>query len=131
MEDEVVPQIKQEDTLPKIKVLMALDILAIAATVFFLLANNPGEGGPTVVLIILGLQFLVIMLLSLTVLYIARTKFKLLMFSRLRMLYTSVAIAVGIVYLIGLQTLGQASLIDIILVLTFEALLNFYLIRRF
>jgi uncharacterized membrane protein len=76
------------------------------------------------------LTFLLALLSSITVLRLIEQKLSK-KFSWLRVLYTGVALAAGIVFLIGLKTLRQLQAIDVALVLVFEFLLNFYLLRRF
>jgi len=102
-------------------------VLGLATVV---LTKDPGEGGPLVVLLFLLLLFLLALLTSVLILRVVERKFSK-RFSRIRVLYTGVALAAGVVFLIGLKTLGQLQAIDIALVFVFEFLLNFYLIRRF
>lgn len=106
-------------------------VVSTFGLLFILTTRDPGSGGP--VLIILFLLLLFIALCSGTILFIEYI-LKFLgakSFSWVRLLYTSVALVSGLVFLVGLQTLRQLQLVDIILVLVFELVLNFYLLRRF
>lgn len=103
-------------------------IVALAALILF---SNPGSGGPMVVLVFLLLVFLVLLTGTSVLLRLSERFFVGFKFSAARMVYTSVALAFGGVYLLGLQTLGQLQVMDAILVCIFELLLNFYLFRRF
>jgi hypothetical protein len=109
-------------------------LASVAATVVMMAVlvatKNPGDGGPMIILLFLFLTFLLIMTISMTVIRVIEG-FTGQKFSWLRVLYTSVAIAVGFVFLVGLRTLRQLQVVDVVLVITFELLLNFYLLRRF
>lgn len=106
-------------------------LLSLILLVAVMALSHPATGGPIVVLMFLLSVFLCFLTgVSGTlqfVLFLLRKP----PLSQLRLLYTSVAIATGVVFLVGLQTLRQLQMIDIILVLIFEAILNFYLLRRF
>ncbi len=52
-------------------------------------------------------------------------------FTSVKLFYASVLLAVGLTFLIGLRTLNQLQLIDIVLVFTLEIIALFYLNRRF
>ena len=108
-------------------IIVAACLLAI---LWLVLTKSPGEGGPTVILLFLLLTFVLILSSSMAVLRFLSAKTSL-RFSWIRVLYTSVAIAAGIVFLVGLRTLRQLQVVDVVLVMTFELLLNFYLLRRF
>ena len=96
-----------------------------------LITNNPGSGGPMVILFFLALLFIFfVSFAGILIQFVARI-FKLADFSTSRLLYTSVIIAAGCIFLVGLQTLRQLQSIDVILTLLFEVVLNFYLLRRF
>ena len=131
MEEDETIQAKGLANSRRLRIILLADLLVSSITGILLLTKNPGTGGPVVILTLLTLLFMIIFLSSLAALYAIRLKMGAGIFSPLRMLYTSVAISVGAIYLIGLQTLGQVSLIDVVLVIIFELLLNFYLIRRF
>lgn len=91
---------------------------------------SPG-GGPFIILIFLA--FLFVFFVSLTYILLQNTTrlLKRTNFSTIRILYTSVVIATGGVFLVGLQTLRQLQPVDVILTVLFEIVLNFYLLRRF
>lgn len=52
-------------------------------------------------------------------------------FTVTRLFYTAILLASGGVFLVGLQTLRQLQVIDIVLVAVFEIVLLFYILRRF
>ncbi len=105
-------------------------LIVIGALSLIVFTKDPGQGGPLVVLSFLLLVFLLVLLLSITMLRLLEKNLSK-KFSWLRVLYTGVAIAAGVVFLIGLKTLRQLQAIDVALVVVFEFLLNFYLLRRF
>lgn len=116
---------------PNIRLVTAGMLLIAASLGVLITTKDPGQGGPLVVLLFLLLVFLLLLLGSVAVLTVVARKTKAGNLSWLRLLYTSVAIAAGAVFLVGLQTLRQLQVIDIVLVVVFEVLLNFYLLRRF
>ncbi|MFO0970905.1 MAG: hypothetical protein U0520_00955 [Candidatus Saccharimonadales bacterium] len=105
--------------------------LSILGIVAVLTTTNPGEGGPMAILLFLALLFTLFVASSHIVIEFAAKILKLKAFSNLRLLYTSVVIALGCVFLVGLQTLRQLQLVDIALTVVLEIVLNFYLLRRF
>jgi hypothetical protein len=109
----------------------ALTLLALFGVVFIITTRQPGLGGPVTILIFLALLFLGGIGLFLVVAQLIFSLFKVQRFSSLRLFYTSVLVSLGWVFVIGLQTLGQLQVVDIVLVIVFEVLLNFYLLRRF
>lgn len=118
-------------TKSSVKVLLFLLLLVGGLITLVIFSRNPGQGGPFIILAFLFLVFLFVFLLSLIIVRAVGLRTKNGSFSRVRILYVSVAVAAGAVFLVGLQTLRQLQLIDLILVLIFEILLNFYLLRRF
>lgn len=110
--------------------LIIIAAACLLAILWLVLTKSPGEGGPTVILLFLLLTFVLVLSSSMAVLRFLSAKTSL-RFSWIRVLYTSVAIAAGIVFLVGLRTLRQLQVVDVVLVMTFELLLNFYLLRRF
>lgn len=113
-----------------LKPLFAAISLIILAMAWLITTSTPGEGGPMVILLFLLLTFFLALFVSMVALRISE-RLTALRFSWLRILYTSVAVAAGIVFLVGLRTLRQLQVVDVVLVVTFELLLNFYLLRRF
>lgn len=112
--------------------LFAGGLIAVTSLLgFLILGTQPGEGGPLLVLAFLLLVFLQTTLLSLTLLSLVQRLKKKPALSWTRLIYTSVVIGMGVVFLVGLQTLRQLQAIDFILVFAFELLINFYLLRRF
>lgn len=121
----------QEITPPKRGVALLGFFTSLAVLLGVITLFNPGTGGPIVILFFLATVF--IFSLSAASLVIQQGAF--LFFKKkhlpIHLFYFSVLIATGVVFLVGLQTLGQLQLIDVILVVVFEVLLNFYILRRF
>ncbi len=106
-------------------VLGVLALLVISST------KQPGSGGPAIVLFFLASLFLIFLSLFSLVIQSVLKLAGFPSFSSIRLFYTSISISLGCIFLVGLQTLQQLQLIDVILMVTFEMLLNFYLLRRF
>lgn len=99
--------------------------------VIIVITKDPSSGGPSLILLFLATAFVWILYLSWLLLRFVFSFFLKRNISLVRHLYTSVALSAGLVFLIGLRTLGQLQLADVILMVVFQALLNFYLLRRF
>lgn len=95
------------------------------------LSSQPGAGGPIIILVFLVLLFIILLSLANFVVQVMLKILKRKNFTPLRLFYTSVILALGGIFLVGLQTLQQLQAVDIVLVIAFEILLNFYLLRRF
>ena len=95
------------------------------------ITKDPSSGGPLLILLFLATAFVWVLSLSCVLLQFIFNFFLKRNISLVRHLYTSVALSAGFVFLIGLRTLGQLQLADVILMVVFQALLNFYLLRRF
>ncbi len=120
--------LKESESTTVTKLLAASVVGSIMGLLIIITTKSPGQGGPIVVM--LFLLFIFMCTLSFTVSMLRFIGRKLGM-SGVRILYTSVAIAAGAVFLVGLQTLRQLQVVDLVLILVFELLLNFYLLRRF
>lgn len=107
-------------------------ILSSAGLLGLLVTSDPGEGGPRLVLafltVVFGLLLSCFSLLIQMVGYLLRSGSQR---SWYRILYSATVLSFGVVFLLGLQTLGQLRLIDVVLVALFEVVLNFYILRRF
>lgn len=116
--------------LPGGKLPLLISLVSLGGVVGYAATQQPGEGGPIVVLGFLLLCFvaLVSSLVSLLQALLKLTRWR---FSAARLFYTALVWGLGGIFLLGLQTLRQLQLIDIFLVVVFEILINFYLIRRF
>lgn len=130
METEV-----EETSKPKLsgysKVGILMTSLSLAGLIYTVASQQPGIGGPITILFFLALVFLGATGITLMVLELSFRLFKLRRFSTIRLFYTSILVALAAVFIIGLQTLGQLQWMDVILIVIFELLLNFYLLRRF
>ncbi len=107
----------------------AVTLLLIAGLVLY---TDPFEGGPLVVISFLVLLFALFFQLTMFITHlVARNgvvgRYRL---TRLTRYYSSLLIASGGVYLVGLLTIAQLQLIDLILVISFELIANFYVYRR-
>lgn len=109
---------------------LGIFFVLITSLVGLMVSRRP-EDGPLFVILVLALIFFTAMTVSSLALRVFSSYFKAAALSGVRILYTSLVIAVGLIYLIGLRTIGQLQVIDVALVVVFELLLNFYLLRRF
>jgi hypothetical protein len=115
---------------PQLKIPLVGAGIGLIGVLFTLTTLTPSSG-PMTILLFLALVFLVFLALAaVSVQIIGHTILKR-HYSWPRVLYTAVLISAGGIFLVGLQTLGQLQAIDVVLVIVFEALLNFYIFRRF
>lgn len=116
---------------PKRRAALTGFFVSLVALIAVITMFNPGSGGPIVILFFLASVF--IFSLSFASLTIKETSFRLFKkeHQSVHLFYFSILIATGVVFLVGLQTLGQLQAIDVMLVVIFEVLLNFYILRRF
>lgn len=133
MNDSIDQSDEAQPRKPALPVAPVLGVVVSSGVLLWLLvASDPGEGGPRLVLVFLTAVF--VLLLSCFSLLI-QTLGQLLkpgsQRSWYRTLYSATVLSFGAVFLIGLQTLGQLRLIDVVLVILFEIVLNFYILRRF
>lgn len=119
----------QNKSIP-LRPLIVAAVIFMTAIFIYMAFWQPGKGGPVIILGFLALMFLLFIAMAALFLSVISTVFKL-HFSSLRVFYTAVIAAVGGIFLIGLQTLRQLQIVDIVLVVLFELILNFYLLRRF
>jgi hypothetical protein len=129
--------VKQSDDVERRKLHLAVApiwgaLISIAALLWLLVTSDPGQGGPRLVLAFLAAVFVLLLscffLLIQMVGYLLRSGNQR---SWYRILYSATVLSFGVVFLLGLQTLGQLRLIDVVLVAVFEVVLNFYILRRF
>lgn len=107
--------------------LSLLVLVAILAAIFMF--TSPTSGGPALVL---GVQLLLFLLVSIVMygfIWVLITIFGVKL-SKTRSLVVIVSFSVGVLLLIGLQTLNQLNVIDVVLVVLLEVVLNFYVFRR-
>ena len=130
MDEETGEMIKSSGEM-YLKPLLLVLISSLIALIFVVTTKDPGSGGPAMILFFLFWVFLTFLSAWALILQGGVQLLQFRQFSWVRLLYTSVSLAVGSVFLVGLQTLGQLQLIDVILVVIFELVLNFYLLRRF
>ena len=126
---------KSEDTPSKNRssfvLLTVSSVLSLLGMTVLVVLASPVSGGPVTIFL-----FLLLLLLFVFSLVLLVFKFLLHSASNVRIstssyYYIAFSVALGAIFLVGLQTLQQLRLIDIILVLIFEVLINFYLPRRF
>lgn len=90
--------------------------------------TNPNEGGPVLVVIFLALLFILLFLITFTAL--AMPTFSKAALSRPARYYSSIVAASGISFLVGLQTIRQLQILDIVLTMVFIGGSLFYIYRR-
>ncbi len=93
--------------------------------------KNPVSGGPRVIILFLSVLFLVLVNIFALLLQTIWMFYSKQDYSWSRLLYCAVTLAIGVVFLIGLQTLNQLRVVDAVLVVAFEVVVQFYIIRRF
>lgn len=131
-DDSIQEEIKKIPLLSgRIKVLLIALVIALVAVTALVATQRPSQGGPVVILGFLLLIFTVLLCLIGLFIEILARWFGALRFSRVKFFYVCLTWAVGGVLLIGLQTLKQLQLLDVALVIAFELVLNFYILRRF
>lgn len=111
--------------------LPVLVCIVILTLFLILLGTRPSTGGPALVLSVLSLIF--VLILSLVYFFIQRwwSRSNDTSVTKRHNLLVSVCLTAGLIIMLGLQTLGQLSLLDIALVVFLELLLLFYITRRF
>ena len=119
---------KEPESVIATRILLGSLSAAVLGLLLVTTTKSPGEGGPVAIMLFLLGIFMCALTLIAVVLRFVGKRFAM---SGVRVLYTSVSLASGIVFLVGLQTLRQLQAVDLVLVLVFELLLNFYLLRRF
>lgn len=104
---------------------------SLVATLLLIGLTNPFSGGPMVVVFFLCSLFILVFTGTL------KTLDHILTFKKVRYTlssagryYSALVIAIGVVFLIGLSTIGQLQPTDALLVIVFEVLANFYIFRR-
>lgn len=108
-------------------VALGLTPLIITALI---LTTKPSSGGPVVVLLVLALMFLLLLNITYLCIKFLGASFRL-RFTVYHSLLIAVCIVVGLILMIGLQTLGQLGVVDVLLIVFLEILLLFYITRRF
>lgn len=103
--------------------------LCILALVSLGALTNPQQGGPFVILLMQLLLFLVTVLGVYGATLMAN-RYIGIRIARSRAMICAIATGVGVVLLVGLQTLNQLNLVDILLVILLEAGVMFYVFRR-
>ncbi len=130
MNDRIISKKEETDAKSSSRAIVLL-VPAAALIAILVLTTNPNSGGPIMILLFL----LAIFLFLFTVFFSAMKLFTQAVlksnFSVYRLVYVALSMAIGAVFLVGLQTLQQLRLTDILLVAVFEILLNFYIVRRF
>ena len=119
----------EKSSLPSGKLFFTL-ILSVACLLGLLMTTSPIGGGPRIVLVFLTLVFAVALQAAALFAQVALS----LLDSGVplkRVVLFSVLSGFSIVFLVGLATLNQVSLVDFVLVVSLQALVMFYLNRRF
>lgn len=105
-------------------------VISLLGLVFVGLTKNP-NGGPITILSFLLLVFVFSVSVASLVIQAFSATIRKQPVRVYKLFYSAFLVGLGIVFLTGLQTLRQLQPVDIILVLLFELLLNFYFLRRF
>ena len=124
-------EINQVERVKFSKIHLLLLASSTLGLLYLLLSHNAASGGPVLILVFLFFLFVFVFSLANIASNLVVKLVGLKKPSVLRELYTGVSIAAGFVFLVGLMTLNQLQLADVVLVIAFELLLNFYLFRRF
>ena len=103
----------------------------VVVLVFLLVSTDPFEAGPTTVLVFLSLVFILTFNIVYPMLGWARLAegFNFAP-SKTAAYYSGIIDSAGVIFLVGLKTLAQLQLADVLLVACFEILANFYVLRR-
>lgn len=106
-------------------------VVSLIGLIILVLSTNPNEGGPAVVLLFLGLNFLLTFSFAVIGMKHIPSRFlKGITLTSVSKYYSGLVLASGWVFLLGLQTIRQLQMIDIALIICFELLVNFYIFRR-
>ena len=123
-------EIAKEPTRSVSLALPTLLFCTVLALFLIAVSTNPTTGGPKTVLLLLTLFFALIIQVSYQFIHFVELLIGRQIKKRLT-ITISVLFAFGAVFLLGLQTLNQLSLMDIALVVTLISLISFYISRRF
>lgn len=113
-----------------LKISIIVSLLGLLSVILIALFLNPADG-PITILTFLLASFVLFLGINSLVVQLITAILKKRPPKRLTLSYSSFLLAIGSVFITGLLTLGQLQLVDLVLVLIFELLLNFYFIRRF
>lgn len=112
---------------PKVSIVGALMSSVVLGGL--LLLTRPEDGPVTIIMALIGLFIFVLsvinILLERVTWFITGKRMR-----QIRSFYMSLLMATGIVFLAGLQTLGQLEISDVILTSIFILILGFYILRR-
>lgn len=107
-----------------------LFLLILFVCMAIILSTTSPNGGPVYILIFWLMLFLLLLsFVYATLFIIKRSLYK--KISTRSHLYLSINFSLGLIMVLGLKSLGQLDLIDLILVASFEFISNFYILRRF
>lgn len=106
-------------------------LLSFTALTALILMTSPVDGGPVIIVAFLTLAFLSLYTGVLTVLsLLPRRLFGGLLLTTVSKHYIGLVVSAGGAYVLGLLTIGQLQLLDVLLVMLFEAITVFYILRR-
>lgn len=120
-----------KDLAPKHRTTAVVGIFCTISMISLILFSRPESGGPIAILIFLFLAFVLLFTFTITFIRLLKRVMPAIRISAYKSFYMAFVVALGVIFLIGLQTLQQLRLIDVALVILFEVLINFYIIRRF
>lgn len=110
---------------------LVTSVVSLILLIFILMFSNPVNSGPVAIVAVLSVAFLFIYsaTLFITAVLPKRIGWNLIQ-TRASRYYSSLAISVGCVYLLGLGSIGQLQLVDVVLVVVLEVVSIFYILRR-
>lgn len=106
---------------------IALSVVGLSQLMIF---STP-QRGPVVIIAFLALLFVIFCCLASLLIQLTLRLLGKLNISSIKLFYSAVILAIGGVFLVGLQTLRQLQSIDVVLVVLLEIFLLFYVLRRF
>ena len=126
-----IEEVAPPDSKPSIN---RLHLLTLGVTPLLIMAvtltTRPSSGGPVVVLLLLALMFVLLLNITYLCIKFVGAAFRL-KYTVYHSLLISVCVVVGLILMLGLQTLGQLDVVDVLLIVFLEILLLFYITRRF
>ena len=122
---------QEQEALVMKRMLPAVFVVLFLSLLITVILTNPYNAGPALVLFFLILVFTFSFVLTLILQNFA-VNFKVLSISdsSVARYYSGLVVATGVTYLVAIQTVGQLQSVDLVLVIIFELMANFYIHRR-
>lgn len=119
---------RKKSSISRLQLLSLVSTPLIIAAI--ILTTKPSSGGPVIVLLVLALLFVLLLNIAYHCIKFVGAAFRL-KYTVYHSLLIAVCVVVGLILILGLQTLGQLGVVDVLLILFLEILLLFYITRRF